>query len=416
MQQIAAVNIDNIMNIPAGAPHATHESAVSPTSSCVPVTLQKQQFSPSLSSTALETSKSRRRIDKTLILEIERELGREEKWELEVTWPTTARAARMNRTRAQLKEVWDKASRETSAAVAIQRNVRGHLVRHLLVQALSSNLIKEANEKAVLIQKSWRMNLAMSKARELALSQIVATDCSRAEDTIGGFVQMASARMSTKYYALCTRLWGETVKAVVKLQAFARMVGVRGKCMKILVYESLCNSVKWRGKGRKVQVVGTFTQPQWKVKLELDYCEFRGIFVKYLDNLEAGRVYEYSLSVDGKEIGETLSFVAEDKFDLATLSTDVQDSPKRESLGAAANEESPRQCEAKRERPTIAYPGKNPKEWETRNVGSEGKECGSNQCDETLTQTTDRDVNDSARVKEKICSHETMCSSNHDMH
>eukprot|EP00826_Nyctotherus_ovalis_P010032 TRINITY_DN12662_c0_g1_i3.p1 TRINITY_DN12662_c0_g1~~TRINITY_DN12662_c0_g1_i3.p1 ORF type:complete len:405 (+),score=77.44 TRINITY_DN12662_c0_g1_i3:225-1439(+) len=404
------------MSISAGAPHSIQELVISPTSSHVPATPQREELSPSLSPTALKTSKPCRRIDKTLILEIQSELGRGEKSELEVRWPTTAHAARMNRTRAQLKEMWDKVNRQVNAAVTIQKNVRGHLVRHLLVQALSNNLIKEANEKAVLIQKSWRMNLAMSKARELALSQIVATDCSKAESAIGSFMRMASARMNTKYYALCTRLWPEILKATVKLQAFARMVGIRGKYTKILVYESLCNSVKWRGKGRKVQVVGTFTQPQWKVKLELDHCEFRGIFVKYLDNLEAGRVYEYSFSVDGKERGEVFSFIAEDKSDLAAFSTDVQDSPKRESLGTATNDESPRLSEARRERLAIGCPTKDPKEWKTRNLGSDRKEYGSSQCDEILTQTTDRDVYDSGRVKEKISSHETLCCSTHDMH
>jgi hypothetical protein len=39
---------------------------------------------------------------------------------------------------------------------------------------------------------------------------------------------------------------------------------------------------------KKVQVLGSFTNPPWGRRIDLDYCPLRGIFVKYMSNLTEG--------------------------------------------------------------------------------------------------------------------------------
>jgi hypothetical protein len=348
----------------------------------------------------LRSVKARWKVDKTLILEIQSELERPEKDAMQITWPTTTYAVKMNEVRAQLPELWNKQNRETKAAITIQKNIRGYFVRHLIIETLSDNFIKEANEKAIMIQKSWRMNLAMSKARELAISQVVNIDYDKAEERVSWFMVMANVKMNAKYYAICLKTKKEVLRAVIKVQAFGRMIVTRSKYIKIFIYENTFDSVKWNGKGELVQVIGTFTQPAWKVKLELDYCSFRKLFIKYLDNLEADREYEYSFIIDGIPNNRVYKFIAEDKSLL--LSFDIQDSPKR----VASNDESPRLVEEKRL--SVACPLK-------QNSVIEKRE--SNLFDETLTQTTDRDIYDSARTNEKkISSQETLYNSIPEIH
>lgn len=391
------------MNIWTGTSYATPMPTNLTTPSHISTKAEEENIDEKKVEREMRSSKARRRVDKTLILEIQGELGRPQKDTLQVTWPTTTYAVKMNQVRSQLPELWNKQNRERKAAITIQKNVRGFLVRHLLIETLSNNFIKEANEKAVMIQKSWRMNLAMSKARELALSQVVNTDYDKAEEKIGWFMIMANVRINSKYYTLCKKMWEDMIKATIKIQAFGRMVGIRTKYIKVLFYESIYNSIKWNGCDESVQVVGTFTQPEWRIKLELDYCSFRKIFVKYLDSLEVNKIYEYSFIIDGKLNAKVLNFVAEEKSPL--IAVDIQDTLKAESLGMTTIDESPRIVEIKREKLSITCPGK---EWSSEGqiLSTERKDCAS---DETLTQTTDRDLYDSARINERK-DHETLCN------
>ena len=48
-----------------------------------------------------------------------------------------------------------------------------------------------------------------------------------------------------------------------------------------------------------VQVIGSFTNPPWEKKVELDYCPLRRIFVKYMSNLSEG-THMIKFLVDGQ--------------------------------------------------------------------------------------------------------------------
>ena len=52
------------------------------------------------------------------------------------------------------------------------------------------------------------------------------------------------------------------------------------------------------GHGSTIEVIGDMTDPPWKVKVKMNYCKLREIFVKYLPKLENG-TYNYSYIVDG---------------------------------------------------------------------------------------------------------------------
>ena len=46
-------------------------------------------------------------------------------------------------------------------------------------------------------------------------------------------------------------------------------------------------------------MIGSFTNPPWEKKVELDYCPLRNIFVKYMSNLTEG-TYLIKYLVDGE--------------------------------------------------------------------------------------------------------------------
>jgi hypothetical protein len=72
---------------------------------------------------------------------------------------------------------------------------------------------------------------------------------------------------------------------------------------KVLEFERNFISISWEpieGKEVKdVYVIGSFTNPPWEKKVELDYCPLRGIFVKYMSNLNEG-TYLIKFVVDGE--------------------------------------------------------------------------------------------------------------------
>ena len=60
---------------------------------------------------------------------------------------------------------------------------------------------------------------------------------------------------------------------------------------KVLDLERNYISIKWtdmKTNPRTVQIIGSFTNPPWEKKVDLDYCPLRGIYVKYMSNLTEG--------------------------------------------------------------------------------------------------------------------------------
>lgn len=49
----------------------------------------------------------------------------------------------------------------------------------------------------------------------------------------------------------------------------------------------------------RVQVIGSFTNPPWQKRVELDFCPLRKIFVKYMSNLSEG-THLIKFIVDGE--------------------------------------------------------------------------------------------------------------------
>jgi hypothetical protein len=48
-----------------------------------------------------------------------------------------------------------------------------------------------------------------------------------------------------------------------------------------------------------VEVIGTFTSPPWSKRVELEFCPLRGIFVKYISNINEG-TYLLKFIVNGE--------------------------------------------------------------------------------------------------------------------
>ena len=78
--------------------------------------------------------------------------------------------------------------------------------------------------------------------------------------------------------------------------------------VKVLDLERNYISIKWTnnkhakgpaGGPRAVQIIGSFTNPPWEKKVDLDYCPLRGIFVKYMSNLSEG-TYLVKYIIDGQ--------------------------------------------------------------------------------------------------------------------
>ena len=69
---------------------------------------------------------------------------------------------------------------------------------------------------------------------------------------------------------------------------------------RILDFERNFISIKWvkEPTPTSVVVVGSFTNPPWEKKVELDYCPLRRMFVKYINNIGEG-LYLMKFLVDG---------------------------------------------------------------------------------------------------------------------
>lgn len=48
-----------------------------------------------------------------------------------------------------------------------------------------------------------------------------------------------------------------------------------------------------------MEVIGSFTNPPWGKRVELDFCPLRGIYVKYINNLSEG-TYLIKFIVNGE--------------------------------------------------------------------------------------------------------------------
>eukprot|EP00347_Sterkiella_histriomuscorum_P019174 403342653 len=71
---------------------------------------------------------------------------------------------------------------------------------------------------------------------------------------------------------------------------------------RVVEFERNYLSLKWTSRSPQphhVQVVGSFTNPPWEKKVELDYCPIRCIFVKYMSNLTEG-THLIKFIVDGQ--------------------------------------------------------------------------------------------------------------------
>lgn len=86
----------------------------------------------------------------------------------------------------------------------------------------------------------------------------------------------------------------------------------------MLEFERNYISLKWCPQDseplpRSVEIVGSFTNPPWEKKVQLDYCPIRRIFVKYMSNLSEG-THLIKFLVDGQ-------FKCDPNFPITTDST-----------------------------------------------------------------------------------------------
>ena len=309
----------------------------------------------------------------------------------------------MNRERSRMIHYWAIYNKERNATIMIQKNFRGHYARKVLIENFSKDYIKQANEKAIKIQAIWRMNVAMNKARELAISQIVTMSCDKAEEKVGNFLIMSNVIMNTKYCSFYRKVYRDLVNAATLIKSFMKMVPIRMQYLKILVYERTYSSIKWHGNANSVEVIGDFTKPQWKVKLRLDYCSFRGIFVKYLDRIESGITYEYSMILDGKLDPERHRWEIPKKFEPTIPEIDDYEDNKPGLMTFYSKPASEIEITPKKNFQTIIDPSKKFDLKQNNEIDIKErseKDYASNQNDEMLTQTTDRDVLDTIRTND----------------
>lgn len=61
---------------------------------------------------------------------------------------------------------------------------------------------------------------------------------------------------------------------------------------RVVEFEKNYLSLKWiyneDRAPHSVSVIGSFTNPPWEKKVDLDYCSIRHIFVKYMSNINEG--------------------------------------------------------------------------------------------------------------------------------
>ena len=89
-------------------------------------------------------------------------------------------------------------------------------------------------------------------------------------------------------------------ESAIKIQSYCKMFITRCLFLRIQNLEKLYTSIKWYKKANTVEIITNFTEPQWKIKISLDYCRLRGIFVKYFANPEYEENYEYCFVINGE--------------------------------------------------------------------------------------------------------------------
>ena len=160
-----------------------------------------------------------------------------------------------------------------------------------------------SNEKlksvVITIQKWWRMHIKTKEAKLKAFKKLITNYYKYKVNKITYFFIGKRINLNIKYYALYMQISRVMNKAAIKIQSYIRMYLIRKQYSLLIQYERLYTSIKWSGEESLVEVVGSFTNPPWKLKLKLDYCAFRRIFIKYLANLDLKKEHYYFFIING---------------------------------------------------------------------------------------------------------------------
>jgi len=224
----------------------------------------------------------------------------EKSYEIPINFtPSHVEILQNNKTRQENIGFWKKFRKQNSAAIIIQKNYKMFKCRKKFIDLIYSRYIGKITPHVKKIQNVWRRYKAIKACKMLAFYNIISEKIMQSGDRITGYIKMKNVQKNTKYCLLSHILYKQMDEAAKKIQSLQRMWKTRKLYLKIVGFEHTFSVIKYIKPAKSVEIVGTFTKPIWKVKLKLDYCKLRNIFVKYLANLGAGNNYQYMLIIDG---------------------------------------------------------------------------------------------------------------------
>lgn len=134
------------------------------------------------------------------------------------------------------------------------------------------------------------------KLREKLISHIV---------KVQAHVRKRQAKRRTRYYKLVRVILNARIEAAIIIQKHYKRYVTRHLYEKVVELERNYISLKWlpsctsQASFNNVEVIGSFTNPPWGKRVELDFCPLRGIFVKYINNITEG-TYLIKFIVNGE--------------------------------------------------------------------------------------------------------------------
>lgn len=109
---------------------------------------------------------------------------------------------------------------------------------------------------------------------------------------------LAMKRLKTYYFI--KKIIKDRKEAVNKITKNMKCFYIRSLYLKLKNSEKSHISIRWIDDPmpKRVQVIGSFSNPPWQKLITLEFCPLRKIFIKYLTDIQEG-IYLIKFIVDG---------------------------------------------------------------------------------------------------------------------
>ncbi|CDW81359.1 UNKNOWN [Stylonychia lemnae] len=177
------------------------------------------------------------------------------------------------------------------AAISIQKIYKGVTEKDYLLKFLEDKYHKDMTEPSLRLQAIYRQVRTQTNAKQEYLIQVLKDKITNSIIVMQSLIRLKQQRRKVKMAYLIKRIMRQRERSAVIIQKHYKRYAVQQLYSRVIEFERNYLSIKWSVQEpmpHNVQVIGSFTNPPWEKKVELDYCPLRRIFVKYMSNLSEG--------------------------------------------------------------------------------------------------------------------------------